>query len=137
MTPSADSGLTEDFIIPIPTLTSQTSPGIVYCSFSRDSPEEYQAASFSCLLKFASKEIDPSTGEPEEEGYPDEYSVEDTELSAADYIIPTYVTFASEWDRLRGGVSVTESFNLPAMESLKGEVLFYMLAPACSHIFLY
>ncbi|KAI0803155.1 coatomer subunit gamma [Irpex lacteus] len=119
MAPSDESGLTEDFIIPVPTLTAQTSPGIVYCSFTRDNPEEYQAASFSCLLKFVSKEIDPSTGEPEEEGYPDEYSLEDTELSAADYIIPTYVTFASEWDRLRGGVSVTESFNLPAMESLK------------------
>ena len=73
------------------------------------------------LLKFVSKEVDPSTGEPEEEGYEDEYQLEDLELSAADYITPTYVTFASEWDRMRGGVSVTETFSLPAMESLKGE----------------
>ncbi len=132
MAPSDESGLTEDFIIPVPTLTAQTSPGIVYCSFTRDNPEEYQAASFSCLLKFVSKEIDPSTGEPEEEGYPDEYSLEDTELSAADYIIPTYVTFASEWDRLRGGVSVTESFNLPAMESLKGKPLLLIHSHQCT-----
>ena len=121
LTPSADSGLTEDFIIPIQSLTSQTSPDILYVSFTRDNPEEYQAASFTCLLKFVSKEIDPSTGQPEEEGYEDEYSLEDTELSAADYIVPTYVTFSSEWDRLGGGVSVTETFSLPAMESLKGE----------------
>ena len=120
MQPQADSGLTEDFIIPIPTLTSATSPGIVYVSFTRNNPEEYVQASFQCILKFVSKELDPATGEPEEEGYEDEYQLEDTELAAADYIIPSYVTFASEWDRLRGGVSLTETFSLPAMESLKG-----------------
>ena len=124
MQPQADSGLTEDFIIPIPTLSSATSPGIVYVSFTRDSPEEYVQASFQCILKFVSKELDPSTGEPEEEGYEDEYQLEETELAAADYIIPSYVTFASEWDRMRGGVSLTETFSLPAMESLKGTFRF-------------
>ncbi|KAI0348112.1 coatomer subunit gamma [Trametopsis cervina] len=119
MQPSSESGLTEDFIMPIPTLTAQTSPGIVYCSFTRDDPAAYAAASFSCVLKYVSKEIDPSTGEPEEEGYEDEYSLEDTELSASDYIVPTYVTFSSEWDRMRAGVNLTETFSLPAMESLK------------------
>ncbi|KAM5535823.1 hypothetical protein V8D89_010441 [Ganoderma adspersum] len=119
MQPQADSGLTEDFIIPIPALTSATSPNVVYVSFTRDSPEEYVQASFQCILKFVSKELDPSTGEPEAEGYEDEYQLEETELAAADYIIPSYVTFASEWDRMRGGVSLTETFSLPAMESLK------------------
>lgn len=120
MQPQADAGLTEDFIIPIPTLSAATSPGIVYVSFTRDNPEEYVQASFQNILKFVSKELDPSTGEPEEEGYEDEYQLEDTELAAGDYIIPSYVTFASEWDRLRSGVSLTETFSLPAMESLKG-----------------
>ena len=124
MQPQADSGLTEDFIIPVPALTTATSPSIVYVSFTRDSPEEYVQASFQCILKFVSKELDPSTGEPEEEGYEDEYQVEETELAAADYIIPSYVTFASEWDRMRGGVSLTETFSLPAMESLKGTYPF-------------
>jgi len=119
MQPQADSTLTDDFTMPIATLQSATSPGIVYVSFTRDDPNDYQVASFQCVLKFVSKEVDPSTGEPEEEGYEDEYQLEDLELSAADYITPSYVTFASEWDRMRGGVSVTETFSLPAMESLK------------------
>ena len=123
MQPQAESGLTEDFIMPLPSLMQSTSPGIVYVSFTRDSPEEYALASFQCILKFISKEVDPVSGEPEEEGYPDEYSLEDTELSAADYIVPSYVTFNSEWDRLRGGVNITETFALPAMESLKGTLL--------------
>lgn len=121
MQPAPDSGLTEDFIMPIPSLTSATSPAVLYASFTRDSPEEYQIASFQCVLKFLSKELDPSTGEPEEEGYEDEYQLEDTELSATDYIVPSYVTWSSEWDRMRGGVNVTETFSLPAMESLKGK----------------
>ena len=120
MQPSAESSLTEDFIIPLPSLSSATSPGIVYVSFTRDSPEEYVSGSFQSALKFVSKEVDPSTGEPEEDGYEDEYQLEEVELGAGDYIIPTYVTFSSEWDRLRGGASATETFSLSAMESLKG-----------------
>ena len=120
MQPSTESNLTEDFIIPLPSLSSATSPGIVYVSFTRDSPEEYACGSFQCVLKFVSKEVDPSTGEPEEDGYEDEYQLEEVELGAGDYIVATYVTFSSEWDRLRGGASATETFSLPAMESLKG-----------------
>ncbi|KAI3622242.1 coatomer subunit gamma [Moniliophthora roreri] len=117
---SEDSGLTEEFIIPLPSLSSSTSPGIVYVSFARDDPEQYAIASFSCLLKFISKEVDPSTGEPEEEGYEDEYQLEEVEVSAGgDYIIPSYVTFGAEWDRLHSAPSVTETFSLSAMESLK------------------
>jgi len=119
MQPSAESTLTEDFIIPLPSLSSATSPRIVYVSFTRDSPEEYASGSFQCVLKFVSKEVDPSTGEPEEDGYEDEYQLEEVELGAGDYIIPTYVTFSSEWDRMRGGPGATETFSLSAMDSLK------------------
>ncbi|KAL0580682.1 coatomer subunit gamma [Marasmius crinis-equi] len=121
MTPqSEDSGLTEEFIIPLPSLSASTSPGIVYVSFSRDDPEQYAIGSFSCLLKFISKEVDPSTGEPEEEGYSDEYPLDEIELAAGgDYIIPSYSTFGSEWDRLHSAPSVTETFSLSAMESLR------------------
>ncbi|KAH8997419.1 adaptin N terminal region-domain-containing protein [Lactarius akahatsu] len=120
MQPPEDSGLTEDFIIPIPTLSSANSPGIVYVSFTRDAPEDYATASFQCVLKFISKEVDPSTGEPEAEGYEDEYQLEEVELAAGgDYIIPSYSNFSSEWDRLRTGASMTETFTLSSMESIK------------------
>ena len=127
MQPSAETNLTEDFIIPLPSLSSATSPGIVYVSFTRDSPEVYVSGSFQCVLKFVSKEVDPSTGEPEEDGYEDEYQLEEVELGAGDYVVPTYVTFSSEWDRMRGGASATETFSLSAMESLKGR--FMPLSP--------
>lgn len=123
MSPSEDTGLTEEFIIPLPSLTAVTSPGIVYVAFARDAPETYAMGSFGCMLKFVTKELDPSTGEPEEEGYPDEYPLDELELSAGgDYIVPSYATFGSEWDRLRTGPSATETFALSAMESIKGKL---------------
>ncbi|EAU92615.1 coatomer subunit gamma [Coprinopsis cinerea okayama7 len=123
MTPSSDEDetpLVEDFIIPLPSLSSTNSPGIIYVSFTRTDPETYALGSFACTLKFISKEVDPATGEPEEEGYEDEYQLEEVELSAGgDYIIPSYATFGSEWDRMRSAPSQTETFTLSAMESLK------------------
>lgn len=38
------------------------------------------------MLKFKVKEIDPSTGEAEEDGYDDEYQLEDVDVGATDYI---------------------------------------------------
>jgi len=120
MQPPVDSGLTEDFIIPVPAL-SANSPDIVYVSFSREAPDDYPTASFPCVLKFVSKEVDPATGEPEAEGYEDEYQLEEVELAAGgDYIIPSYSNFSAEWDRLRTGASMTETFTLSSMESIKG-----------------
>lgn len=116
---SEDNGLTEDFIIPLSSLSN--SPGIVYVSFTREQPDVYTIASFQCSLKYVSKEVDPSTGVPEEEGYEDDYQIEEVELSAGgDYIVPSYTSFGSEWDRLQSAPSATETFSLSAMESLKG-----------------
>lgn len=123
MQSSPDNSLTEDFIIPVPSLNAAEPSGVVYVSFTRDSPGEYAIASFQCTLKFVSKEVDPSSGEPEDEGYEDEYQLEEIELGAGgDYIVPTYVTFASEWERLRGGATATETFALGAMDSIKGKI---------------
>ena len=44
------------------------------------------AAKLGCVLRFTAKEIDPSTGEAEEEGYDDEYQLEGLDVAAADYV---------------------------------------------------
>ncbi|WVQ83025.1 hypothetical protein IAT38_005163 [Cryptococcus sp. DSM 104549] len=117
--PSPDSGLVEDFIVPIESLTPENGAGQVYVSFTRENPEDYAAGTFGCTLKFVSKEVDPASGQPEEEGYDDEYQVEELDLLAGDYITPTYVTFATEWEKLANAASVTDTFALPSSESLK------------------
>ena len=80
----AEGSLTEDFVLPIPALTSSAGSLPLYVSFSRDEPSTYAAGSFGCTLKFVSKEVDPTSGEPEDEGYQDEYQVEECDLGAGD-----------------------------------------------------
>ncbi|KAF8203991.1 coatomer subunit gamma [Pholiota molesta] len=107
---SEDTGLVEDFIINLPSLSARPRLASSTCP-SHAKPELYAIASFQCTLKFTSKELDPSTGVPEEEGYEDEYQVEEVELSAGgDYIVPSYASFSTEWDRLRSAPNATETF---------------------------
>jgi coatomer protein complex subunit gamma len=114
-------GLTEDFIIRVDSLDVAAGSQPVYVSFTRDNPNEYTLGSFSCLLKFVSKEVDPSSGLPEETGYDDEYQLEEVELSAGgDYIVPSYCSFESEWTKLQGEAEVEEEFSLGSMASIKG-----------------
>ncbi|KXT08001.1 hypothetical protein AC579_5167 [Pseudocercospora musae] len=104
-TPSAtdeeeESPLVDDgFIIPAELLKTDE-PGTVYVSFTRPADQPV-AASFTNVLKFTLKEMDPSTGEPEEGGYEDEYQVEDLELSGADYVLPA---FAGSFDNIFSGL---------------------------------
>lgn len=117
----AGEGLTEDFIIPIPSLAAAGGPQIVYVSFTRESPEEYFVGGFGCTLKFVSKEIDPDTGMPEETGYADEYHLEEIEVSAGgDYILPSYCSFNAEWEGLGEAAEMEEEFGLSGMASIKG-----------------
>ena len=133
---SEDGGLTEDFIIPLPSLSAANSPAIVYVSFTRENPDVYTTASFQCTLKYISKEVDPSTGVPEDEGYEDEYQIEEVELSAGgDYIVPSYASFGAEWDRLRSAPDATETFALSSMESLKGTHLMCCVDPIADDLF--
>lgn len=118
MQSSEEADLVEDFIIPAESL-GPNSDGVVYVSFTRNSPSEYATGAFVNTLKFVSKEVDPESGEPEEDGYDDEYQVEELDLGAGDYIVPSYAAFATEWDRLRSAATAQETFALTALDSLK------------------
>jgi len=120
MTPNGE-GVTEDFIIPIPSLLASGGPQPVYVSFTRDQPDEYAVGGFTCTLKFVSKEVDPLSGQPEETGYEDEYQLEDVEVTAGgDYIVPSYISFDTEWQKLEeGGIAMEEEFALASMGSIK------------------
>lgn len=116
-----ESQLVEDFIIPIPKL-AHDEVGTIWVSF-KTSSEGYATGNFTNVLKFTSKEIDPTSGEPEESGYEDEYQVEDLELVAADYLVPA---FAGSWDDVweqvgAAGEEATESYALgKELKSIQG-----------------
>lgn len=114
-----ESGLEEDFIIPAAALKTNE-PGVVYVAFKNTSAT-FAALSFSNTLKFTSKEIDPTTNEPEETGYDDEYQVEDLDLGGADYVVPAYAgSFDNVWEQSNGD-EASETLQLSNMKSIAGK----------------
>lgn len=114
-----DVQLEEEFIIPAPKLVTNE-PGTVYVSFKRlETESQFVAASFTNVLKFTSKEIDPSTNEPEDgDGYDDEYQIEDLELNGADYVVPAYAgSFDNVWEQSNGD-SAVETLQLSNIKSI-------------------
>lgn len=72
-------------------------------------------------MKFDVKDCDPTTGEPDPEGYDDEYQVEDIDLLVSDYIRPNYVSqFAQEWETLENELVETFALDKEKAPSLKG-----------------
>ena len=113
--------LEEEFTIPAPKLVTDE-PGTVYVSLKRtaDAPQ-FVSTSFSNILKFTSKEIDPTTNEPEEGGYEDEYQVEDLDLNGSDYVMPAYAaSFEEIWSGLEEGDDASETLQLSNMKSIAG-----------------
>eukprot|EP00128_Syssomonas_multiformis_P002981 Colp12_sorted_trinity150504_noHs@28643 len=81
------------------------------------------SGTFSNTLKFIVKDCDPATGEPDEQGYDDEYLLEDLEVTASDHILPVGVNnFGAAWDELGADAELEETFELTAMKSLEESV---------------
>jgi hypothetical protein len=76
-------------------------------------------------LKFTSKEIDPTTGEPEESGYDDEYQVEDLELVGSDYVVPAFAgSFDHVWEQTgANGEEASETLQLDNVKGVSGKFM--------------
>jgi len=119
-TPAEEEELEEDFIIPAAKLVTDE-PGPIYVSFKKVGGEgAFSASSFTNVLKFTTKEIDPTTGEPEESGYDDEYQVEDLELTGSDYVVPAFAgNFNHIWEQVgAAGEEAEETLQLEGVKSI-------------------
>ena len=122
-TPSEEEeSLEEDFTIPVTKLAGEQ-PGTVFVSFKKSGDVAYPITSFTNVLKFTSKEIDPTTGEPDESGYEDEYQVEDLELLGSDYVTPAFAgSFDHAWEQTgANGEEASETLQLSSTKSIAGE----------------
>lgn len=117
-----DESLEEEFIIPVAKLATDQ-PGTVYVSFKKTGETPYPITSLTNVLKFTSKEIDPTTGEPDEGGYPDEYQIEDLELLGSDYVTPAYAgSFDHVWEQTgANGDEASETLQLSNTKSISGK----------------
>jgi coatomer subunit gamma len=121
-TPSEEEEvLEEEFIIPVAKLETDQ-PGTVYVSFKKIGDSPYPITTFTNVLKFTSKEIDPTTGEPDESGYEDEYGVEDLELVGSDYVVPAFAgNFDHIWEQTgANGEEESETLQLIHTKSIAG-----------------
>ena len=73
-------------------------------------------------MKFTSKEIDPTTGEPDADGFEDEYEVEELELTGSDYVLPAYAgSFDHVWEHVgANGEEASETLQLSSVKSISG-----------------
>ena len=78
-------------------------------------------------LKFVVKEIDPGTGEQEEEGYEDEYPLEDIYTSPQDFIHATKMSnFRNAWEELDPDTEIVDEYGIGVRDSLQDAVVAVM-----------
>ena len=121
-TPSEEEEiLEEEFIIPVSKLSTDE-PGTIYVSFKKIGETPFAVTTLTNVLKFTSKEIDPTTGEPDANGYEDEYQVEDLELTGSDYVVPAFAgSFDHVWEQTgANGEEASETLQLSNSKSLAG-----------------
>ncbi|KAK4794751.1 hypothetical protein SAY86_012745 [Trapa natans] len=94
------------------------SPGQSFLAFEK--PGGVAAVGrFSNTLRFIVKEVDPSTGEVEDDGVEDEYQLEDLEVVAADYMLKVAVSnFRNAWENMNPDSERIDEYGLGPRESL-------------------
>ncbi|KAA3462910.1 coatomer subunit gamma [Gossypium australe] len=94
------------------------SPGQTFVAFEK--PEGVPAVGkFSNMLRFIVKEVDPSTGEAEDDGVEDEYQLEELEVVAADYMLKVGVSnFRNAWESMGPDCERVDEYGLGPRENL-------------------
>jgi coatomer protein complex subunit gamma len=109
--------------IPCPRLEFNVS-GVCYVILSTPEDMSDWTGTISPTMKFVVKDCDPSTGEPDcDEGYEDDYNLEDMELTVADYVQRTMkANFAAAWEELGPTNELEDTYQLSNMKTLEEAV---------------
>uniref|UniRef100_A0A2K5KKG8 Coatomer subunit gamma n=1 Tax=Cercocebus atys TaxID=9531 RepID=A0A2K5KKG8_CERAT len=84
--------------------------------------EDATTCAFSCMMKLTVKDRDPTTGETDDEGYEDEYVLEDLEVTVADHIQVMKLNFEAAWDEVGDEFEKEETFSLSTIKALQEAV---------------
>ncbi|XP_013792914.2 coatomer subunit gamma-2-like [Limulus polyphemus] len=109
--------------------------GTTYACFRLPDDPLAATGTFSNTLKYLVKDCDPNSGETdEEEGYEDEYVLEDLEVSVADHVQKVLQpNFAAAWDELGPDNELEDTFALSSMttleEAIKSIIQFMGMQP--------
>ncbi|PWA90001.1 hypothetical protein CTI12_AA072610 [Artemisia annua] len=119
-------------------LTTKPLKSLPYDTFvAFEKPEGVPAVGiFSNVLKFLVKEVDPSTGEAEEDGVEDEYQLEDYEIVAVDYMLKVGVSnFKNAWESLGSDFEQVDEYGLGLRENLSEAVINLLGMQPCEDFF--
>jgi coatomer subunit gamma len=129
------AGLASMTLVPIPKL-AYGEPGRTFTCIARAGDGEFPMGSLDCVMKYTIKDVDTATGEPEEEGFADEYPLDSLELTIAHLMAkPAELppSFKGAWEALGPENEAVESFNLDAHDTVasavKAVVDFLGMAP--------
>lgn len=98
-------------------------PGATYALVRLPEDQTVVTGTFSCSLKFTVKDCDPNTGEPDDEGYPDEYVLEDIEVSVGDHVQRVMKpNFSASWEEVGVTNELEDTFVLSSVKTLEEAV---------------
>ncbi|MCJ8742995.1 hypothetical protein PDJAM_G00088620 [Pangasius djambal] len=81
------------------------------------------SCTFSCTMKYLVRDCDPNTGEPDDDGYDDEYVLEDLEVTVADHIQKVLKpNFGAAWEEVGADFEKEETFALASVRTLEEAV---------------
>ncbi|XP_076448175.1 coatomer subunit gamma-2-like [Babylonia areolata] len=95
-------------------------PGTTYTLLRLPDDPTAVTGTFSCTLKFVVRDCDPNTGEPDDDGYDDEYVLEDVEVTVADHVQKVMKpNFAASWEEVGTENELEDTYALSTMSTLE------------------
>jgi coatomer subunit gamma len=100
-------------------------PGRTYAAMERTNDGEYPLGTLGCVMKYTVKEVDGATGEPDLEGFADEYPLDNFDLTIAHLMakpaeLPS--SFKNAWEALGPDNEAVENFALDAHDTAASAV---------------
>jgi coatomer protein complex subunit gamma len=125
--------LDEESVISVPApMVKYGEPVVTYTAIALDATDTSQ--SYACQLDFTVKDCDPETGDVDEDGYPDQYEIDELEVSLSDMMQAVdKPNFGSAWDELADASAAEETYELPfeGIEQAIEKIIAHMGMKAC------
>ncbi|XP_076814835.1 coatomer subunit gamma-2-like isoform X1 [Clavelina lepadiformis] len=99
-------------------------PGVTYAcvAIPEEDPTEV-TTTLSCVMKFVVKDCDPNTGEADDDGYEDEYPLEDVDITVADHVHKVIKpNFGAAWEEVGDENELEDTYALSTVNTLQDAV---------------
>lgn len=95
-----------------------------YAVLSLPDEEEVCGTSLACTMRFVALDCDPNTGEADDdEGYPDEYVIDDVEITIGDHIQKILKpNFSAAWEEIGDDLETENTYHLEEIATLEDAV---------------